>query len=1138
MKKITRLLLINWHYYSVEMIEFSDINFLTGKTGAGKSTVVDAMQIVLLGDTNGQHFFNKAANDRSRRTLKGYLRGEYGDDGDAGYVSLRGDKPFSSYIVCEFFDTEKDRYLTVGTVFDCNYTAQDESTFFILKERIPENRFIIKEYPLAIKDLKIFFKREYTKNSFEFCESGRAYQSKIKSLFGGLKDNFFGLFKKAVSFTPIADIEDFITSNICDNKNNVDISAMQENLRQYRKLEQEAKSVKSRIEHLEKISEAYVGLSDEKQKLDTYQFLIDRSELEQYLEDIKELEKERSIDEDELVKETTLQARLAVLSSEKSLERDRLIEQRGNNNVYQKQQMLEKEKAEIEEKINMIESAMKKIINRLHIYALNWRSAAEDTETLVDQVKSVANIGIMESEIYALSGALENLKESATILLDIRTETIFTLDCNKYQKLKLTGDTFRGSLSNLGLMLGKLVKSAEHILEDCEDKINDLRQNIKPYDKPVLILRNEIQESLSRQYKKEIEVSVLADLLEIPDHRWVNTIEGYMNRQKQYLLVSPEYFSDALKIYDRVKFEKGLYDVGLIDGEKVLNSKPLCLKRSLSEEIITNDPYARSYVDFLLGRVIKCDRVEDLRKYERAVTNTGMLYQGFVASQINPALWRKPLIGKKAIQDQILMLEKEKPRLELEFKQAQAAGDKFKNIRQIDTMSQNESDDNIKMLEDAAGVPGLQMRKEQIIQDLGRLDLAWVHEITKQIESLRIKIADIQEQERKILPHIGKLKGRIEEVQDNLLPTARKNAENKEGYITDHFSKEWRQSTGEDRFKQELANKKSPLSIINDYRSQVGMRKNQIDRLTNLLTNLRSDYNSAYGYSYDVSAKDNKKYDKTLIELRDEQLPQYMGKITEAKSMAYEQFVSHFLAELKANIDDVTERISELNKALKDYRWGNEQFSFSVMPNQEYRHFYDMIMDPLLMSGYNIASQMFIDKHGTAIDELFSKIVDYGTVLDADSKQEMDKNIRIFTDYKTYLRFDMHSVDQEENRQRLSKTLLKKSGGETQTPFYIAMLASFAQLYHIRDRNWNCIRLIIFDEAFSKMDGERIRESIHLLRSIGFQCILSAPPEKIGDIAPLVDRNIVVIKKGRNSFTRFFENEQLMVEFEGNQGDE
>ena len=74
------------------------------------------------------------------------------------------------------------------------------------------------------------------------------------------------------------------------------------------------------------------------------------------------------------------------------------------------------------------------------------------------------------------------------------------------------------------------------------------------------------------------------------------------------------------------------------------------------------------------------------------------------------------------------------------------------------------------------------------------------------------------------------------------------------------------------------------------------------------------------------------------------------------------------------------------------------------------------------------------------------------------------------------------------------------------------------------------MRLIVFDEAFSKMDSERIQESIRLLRKFGFQCILSAPPEKIGDIAPLVDRNLCVIREKYTSIVRAFDSKKVMEE--------
>ena len=101
MKKLTRLLLINWHYFQHQMIDFGTINFLTGKNTVGKSTIIDALQIVLLGEIRSSAF-NRAASKKSERTLKGYLVGALGEDIDTGVRSLRAGRDFSSYIVAEF----------------------------------------------------------------------------------------------------------------------------------------------------------------------------------------------------------------------------------------------------------------------------------------------------------------------------------------------------------------------------------------------------------------------------------------------------------------------------------------------------------------------------------------------------------------------------------------------------------------------------------------------------------------------------------------------------------------------------------------------------------------------------------------------------------------------------------------------------------------------------------------------------------------------------------------------------------------------------------------------------------------------------------------------------------------------------
>ena len=204
-------------------------------------------------------------------------------------------------------------------------------------------------------------------------------------------------------------------------------------------------------------------------------------------------------------------------------------------------------------------------------------------------------------------------------------------------------------------------------------------------------------------------------------------------------------------------------------------------------------------------------------------------------------------------------------------------------------------------------------------------------------------------------------------------------------------------------------------------------------------------------------------------------------------------------------------KIKELNEALKSHQFGNDSYYYTVEPRKDKMNFYDMIMDPMLMEGYNIATLDFTSKYQNEIKELFDKISigsKYGEIT-----PEYESSLKEYTDYRNYLVFDL-IVSSNGNKQRLSKTLLKKSGGETQTPFYISVLASFAQLYQMNSgRSSNTINLVVFDEAFSKMDKVRIEESIGFLKKLGFQAIFSAPSEKVGEISKLVSSTLVVLKR-------------------------
>ena len=104
-KKIfTRMLMNNWGGISHKVMEFHEyVNLFSGKSGSGKSTVMDAIQVVLYGSISST-FLNKAADDaKNRRSVLSYLRGAQKD----GSFN-REDKDFCSQIVLEIKDTGKN----------------------------------------------------------------------------------------------------------------------------------------------------------------------------------------------------------------------------------------------------------------------------------------------------------------------------------------------------------------------------------------------------------------------------------------------------------------------------------------------------------------------------------------------------------------------------------------------------------------------------------------------------------------------------------------------------------------------------------------------------------------------------------------------------------------------------------------------------------------------------------------------------------------------------------------------------------------------------------------------------------------------------------------------------------------------
>ena len=285
------------------------------------------------------------------------------------------------------------------------------------------------------------------------------------------------------------------------------------------------------------------------------------------------------------------------------------------------------------------------------------------------------------------------------------------------------------------------------------------------------------------------------------------------------------------------------------------------------------------------------------------------------------------------------------------------------------------------------------------------------------------------------------------------------------------------------------------------------------------------------------------------------------GNLEEYRKMAAEQaksavlhFKDDFMFKIRSAIRDAIQRKDELNRIISRLDFGKDKYQFVIGKNKgPDGRYYDMFMDDSLevnpsqlTDSVDDQMNLFTMEHENQYGEIINDLINIFIPPDNATPEQMEeakRNMDRYADYRTYLSFDMQQLVQNEDeviKIRLSKMLKKNSGGEGQNPLYVALLASFAQAYRISQspkvqRN-PTIRLVVLDEAFSKMDAEKVASCIELIRGLGFQAIISATNDKIQNYVENVDKTFVFANPNKKSISiQEFEREsfpELMQELD------
>jgi hypothetical protein len=221
-------------------------------------------------------------------------------------------------------------------------------------------------------------------------------------------------------------------------------------------------------------------------------------------------------------------------------------------------------------------------------------------------------------------------------------------------------------------------------------------------------------------------------------------------------------------------------------------------------------------------------------------------------------------------------------------------------------------------------------------------------------------------------------------------------------------------------------------------------------------------------------------------------------------------FVSHLCQEIYQAILDGQRQLEALNKELVNHRFGSdrEQFRFAaewVPEYKEYWRFFDeVVRNPSMGEGATLFDADLSSKSAAVRDALMDLLL-------GEDEQQSLRELERIADYRNYYRYEIYKEVAGKPAIALSE-YGTGSGGQLETPAYIVRAASITSALRYGE-GANHLRMVLVDEAFSKMDEMRSREVIdYLTRSLGLQLIFIMPTSKCGPFMDLISNEFVFAK--------------------------
>lgn len=1084
-KIITRMCMNNWGGVEHKVLKFHEyVNLFSGKSGSGKSTVMDAIQVILYGSFSPA-FLNKAADDaKNRRSVISYLRGEQKD----GTANREG-KDFCSTIALEIEDTANHIVTCVGVAFEVRKSDSEVRKFvyFSHSGRMPESGYRTEEgVPYDNKQIRrLIEERAKSEDNRGRGEVNRIYPSKeayLGTLFdvilGYIDGNrFMTMEKSAIALKMTNGTGQFIRDYMFPRSEGQAIEKISEQLGKYRDIKEQVEDLEKRIGYLTRVREAHqelVNLSADTAFAQAELKFIDILALKSRIEaDTQELADTRKKCEEFAKKDSGLKA----------------------------------QREEVKEALIKAESDLK---------ATDYGSKKERLEELTKRA------GMLAKDSQQWRKTLAGLKSwaDAEIVTDyVSNPTLYKIE--EFQKGAV-------SVSQCAKLREALAGTREMIRDELEDLKEQKRGTLKEYEekrKRVEDIRNDrksygdlndrirrakrmLKERLAASYGHPVEVQVLADLFDIREEEWKDAVEGRMGRLKLSLITEPRYAHDAAVVFRSMKeFE----EIELINSQALADSEPHVQKGTLYEAVTTDISYVDQCLKRFLGHIVKCRSVEELEQVRDGVTPDCYSYSNFRFRHLKKRdyTWNA-CIGSKVSKAKLAEYEADVSKLAEELKMVS---------RQIavlnesmDFESLNAGDEYLADLSRAQDeLEAALKEKDELSEVIRRLKEGKYRELEEQVQMLK-------EQSEAVDAELEKNNRLLREYQisEARLTT---DIENKQGELNNQYLGYKPSEAVEEEVKKALV-QMTGQTLKGKVRSRLERLSEKSAKADDELARARNNYIFAYpSCNLSGTERTNDAYEKLLNDYLNNYRPEYQKEFEKQCDLIYKSLRDNVIAAIHGAIKAARRHAAEINRMLRETNFADSIYQIKIEPaKNENAQFYEMLMAPELDSKVlfddEIEGQMslgqdtFLQKYERQINLLTEKFMpargDDEMNL-AKRRQEMER----YADYRNYLSFSMYERVEDENgnvRENMVDEMAgRDSGGEGQNPKYVALMAGFAMLYMSHSNRDSRIKLVLLDEAFSKMDQERSEVCLKYARKLNLQLIVCVPDERLQSLIQNVD---------------------------------